>query len=210
MSSVWIEQPCQEQMKRTYFYEDGTYLTKEGGTVAWRNNNEGNLRPGKLSQNRIGVDKKNFAVFATPEDGHNAKKYLLFKSDSYRNLTLKKAIEKYAPATDHNNPTKYANFIISHGKVDNKVMSKYTPDEQTRIMSAMKIQEGYKKGTEKRGRTDKSQSKTTATKTSTSVTPTYDVQSAISYNKRLNYSKTQWKDIQNKLNTYSLYLIVFQ
>ena len=202
MSSVWIEQPCQEQMKRTYFYADGTYLTKEGGTVAWRNNNEGNLRPGKLSQNRIGVDKKNFAVFATPEDGHNAKKYLLFKSDSYRNLTLKKAIEKYAPATDHNNPTKYANFIMSNGKVDNKVMSKYTPDEQTRIMSAMKIQEGYKRGTEKRGRTDKNQSKTTATKTSTSVTPTYDVQSAISYNKRLSYSKTQWKDIQNKLNTY--------
>ena len=74
--SVWIEQPVTDQMKRTYYYKDGSYLTKENGTVAWRNNNEGNLRPGALSSSRIGVDKKNFAVFATPEDGHNAKKYL--------------------------------------------------------------------------------------------------------------------------------------
>ena len=61
--SVWIEQPCPSQTKRTYYYDNGAYLTKEGGTVAWRNNNEGNLRPGSLSSNRIGVDKNNFAVF---------------------------------------------------------------------------------------------------------------------------------------------------
>ena len=87
--SVWIEQPVTDQMKRTYYYEDGSYLTKENGTVAWRNNNEGNLRPGALSSSRIGVDKKNFAVFATPEDGHNAKKYLLFSSSSYKDLSFK-------------------------------------------------------------------------------------------------------------------------
>ena len=100
--SVWIEQPCPEQTKRTYYYQDGSYLTKEGGTVAWRNNNEGNLRPGALSSSRIGVDKKNFAVFATPEDGRSAKKYLLFSSSSYKNLSLKDAIKRYAPGSDNN------------------------------------------------------------------------------------------------------------
>ena len=27
--SVWIEQPVTDQMKRTYYYKDGSYLTKE-------------------------------------------------------------------------------------------------------------------------------------------------------------------------------------
>lgn len=202
MSNVWVEQPVTDQMKRTYYYADGTYLTKEGGTVAWRNNNEGNLRPGSLSASRIGVDKKNFAIFATPDDGKAAKKYLLFQSSNYKNLTLKEAIARYAPASDNNNPTNYANFIMKHGKVENKVMSKYTPDEQNRIMAAMKVQEGYKQGTEKRGSTDKKQPETTTTKTNTSAAATYDVKSAISYNKRLSYSTAQWKDIQTKLNAY--------
>ena len=83
-------------------------------------------------------------------------------------------------------------------------LCKYTPDEQNRIMAAMKVQEGYKVGTEKRGSTDKKQHETTTTKTNTSAaaTPTYDVKSAISYNKRLSYSAAQWKDIQTKLNAY--------
>lgn len=201
MSNVWVEQPVTDQMKRTYYYEDSTYLTKEGGTVAWRNNNEGNLRPGSLSASRIGVDKKNFAIFATPDDGKAAKKYLLFQSSNYKNLTLKEAIARYAPASDNNNPTNYANFIMKHGKVENKIMSKYTPDEQNRIMTAMKVQEGYKQGTEKRGTTNKRQPETIA-KTNTSVAPTYDVKSAISYNKQLSYSTAQWKDVQTKLNAY--------
>lgn len=197
--SVWIEQPCPEQTKRTYYYQDGSYLTKEGGTVAWRNNNEGNLRPGALSSSRIGVDKKNFAVFATPEDGRSAKKYLLFSSSSYKNLSLKDAIKRYAPGSDNNDPVKYASFVMSNGKVDNKVMGKYSADEQIRIMDAMKIQEGYKVGSEIRGNTSKIQQQTTSTVSSESLD--YDSKSAIEYNKKLSYSVTQWKAIQNKLNS---------
>ena len=200
--SVWIEQPVTDQMKRTYYYKDGSYLTKENGTVAWRNNNEGNLRPGALSSSRIGVDKKNFAVFATPEDGHNAKKYLLFSSSSYKDLTLKDAIKKYAPASDNNNPDSYANFIMRNGKVENKVMCKYTTDEQDRIMSAMKIQEGYKAGTETRGRTSDKTVKSSEVKQSTNSQQklNYDQTSAVAYNKRQGYSNSYWKSVQSKLN----------
>ena len=200
--SVWIEQPVTNQMKRTYYYKDGSYLTKENGTVAWRNNNEGNLRPGSLSSSRIGVDKKNFAVFATPEDGHNAKKYLLFSSSSYKNLTLKDAIKKYAPASDNNNPDSYANFIMRNGKVENKAMRKYTSDEQERIMSSMKIQEGYKAGTETRGRTSEKVSQHSEIKSSTNSQSklNYDQAAAIAYNKRQCYSNSYWKSVQSKLN----------
>ena len=200
--SVWIEQPVTNQMKRTYYYKDGSYLTKENGTVAWRNNNEGNLRPGSLSSSRIGVDKKNFAVFATPEDGHNAKKYLLFSSSSYKNLTLKDAIKKYAPASDNNNPDSYANFIMRNGKVENKAMRKYSSDEQERIMSSMKIQEGYKAGTETRGRTSEKVSQHSEIKSSTNSQSklNYDQAAAIAYNKRQCYSNSYWKSVQSKLN----------
>ena len=200
--SVWIEQPVTNQMKRTYYYKDGSYLTKENGTVAWRNNNEGNLRPGSLSSSRIGVDKKNFAVFATPEDGRNAKKYLLFSSSSYKDLTLKDAIKKYAPASDNNNPDSYANFIMRNGKVENKAMRKYTSDEQERIMSSMKIQEGYKAGTETRGRTSEKVSQHSEIKSSTNSQSklNYDQAAAIAYNKRQCYSNSYWKSVQSKLN----------
>lgn len=200
--SVWIEQPVTNQMKRTYYYKDGSYLTKENGTVAWRNNNEGNLRPGALSSSRIGVDKKNFAVFATPEDGHNAKKYLLFSSSSYKDLTLKNAIKKYAPASDNNNPDSYANFIMRNAKVENKAMCKYTADEQDRIMSSMKIQEGYKAGTETRGRTSDKVNKSSEIKSSTNSQSklNYDQAAAVAYNKRRGYSNSYWKSVQSKLN----------
>lgn len=200
--SVWIEQPVTDQMKRTYYYKDGSYLTKENGTVAWRNNNEGNLRPGSLSSSRIGVDKKNFAVFATPEDGHNAKKYLLFSSYSYKDLTLKDAIKKYAPASDNNNPDSYANFIMCNGKVENKVMCKYTTDEQERIMSSMKIQEGYKAGTETRGHTSEKVRKPSEIKSSTNSQSklNYDQTAAVAYNKRQGHSNSYWKSVQSKLN----------
>lgn len=201
--SVWIEQPVPEQMKRTYYYEDGSYLTKENGTAAWRNNNEGNLRPGSLSSSRIGVDKKNFAVFATPEDGHAAKQYLLFSSSSYKDLSLKDAIKKYAPGSDNNDPVKYASFVMNNGNVENKVMNKYTADEQTRIMSAMKIQEGYKAGTETRGKTSEKANKSAENKSSDVQQPKldYDSKAAVSYNKRLGHSSSYWKTVQDKLNT---------
>lgn len=201
--STWVDQPVVDQMKRTYHYADGSYLTKEGGTVAWRNNNEGNLRPGSLSSNRIGVDKKNFAVFATPEDGHNAKKNLLFGSSSYKDLTLKQTINKYAPSSDGNDPTSYVNFIMKDANVENKAMSKYTADEQTRIMSAMKIKEGYKVGTETRGKDNSkqpTQNKSTAKTKQTNYSQLYNQSAAITYNKSVGYSNSTWKNIQNKLN----------
>lgn len=198
--SVWIEQPVPQQMSRTYFYQNGTTVTKKGGTVAWRNNNEGNLRPGALSSTRIGVDQKNFAVFATPEEGRAAKKFLLFSSGSYKDLTLKKAIARYAPASDNNNPASYANFVMSKGNVTDKVMCKYSADEQERILNAMKRQEGYKEGEIITGTassaavqqvaaqaTSQKQSSASSSEKASDI----DVQAAIKFNKRVNAGRVE-------------------
>jgi peptidoglycan hydrolase-like protein with peptidoglycan-binding domain len=210
--NIWVEQPCPEQKKRTYFYSNGAYLVKDGGTVSWRNNNEGNLRPGSLSASRIGVDKMKFAIFATPEDGHEAKRNLLFSSSYYKNLTLSDAIKRYAPATDNNDPKRYFNFITSHGSVGNTAMHKYTTDEQHRIMSAMKIQEGYRVGTESSGKSGNTSTKNSINKKhaqsvknnkSNNSNLNYNVKSAVRFNKNLPYSVPTWKSIQTKLNNYS-------
>jgi len=196
--SVWTEQPCKDQMKRLYYRQDGTVLTKEGGSVSWRNNNEGNLRPGSLSSNRIGVDKKNFAIFATPEEGREAKKNLLFNSSSYKDLTLRDAIKKYAPASDNNNPTQYANTILNRGKLENKVMSKYTDEEREMIMSIMKTVEGYRVGNE-------TITKFKSLVKSSDTFESYNKREAVAYNKTLQYSKTDWKGIQEKINKLGYY-----
>lgn len=213
-NSVQVDQPVIDQMKRTYHYADGSYLTKEGGTVAWRNNNEGNLRPGSLSSNRIGVDKKNFAIFATPEDGRLAKKKLLFRSDAYKKYTLTEAIKKYAPESDGNNPKKYAAFILKKAKIDDKLMGKYESDEQTRIMEAMKIQEGYKEGKISTYGSLNNLSNSSSEKQTISnfikesndkasikvVKAALDLDKALAYNKKQDYSTDQWKQIQQVLN----------
>lgn len=201
MSEVWIEQPCPEQMKRVYYHKNGTVVTKEGGTVAWRNNNEGNLRAGKLSSTRIGVDKKNFAVFATPEDGQAAKQHLLFNSSSYKDLTLKQAVAKYAPSSDNNNPDSYYKHILRDAKIENKVMSKYTSSEQSRIMSAMKKQEGYKEGKTTVSKGDGVPKESSSSGGDhVSSKPVYDRESALAYNKRQGYSKPTWRAVQSEIN----------
>lgn len=62
-------------MKRSVIYTDetGQYFRYSGGSLAWRNNNPGNLRPGEISKKhgQIGVVFK-FAVFPDYESGHLA------------------------------------------------------------------------------------------------------------------------------------------
>jgi predicted nucleic acid-binding Zn-ribbon protein len=133
-------------LTRTYETESGTE-TRTGGTRAWRNNNPGNLRygPFAIKHGAIGADKDGFAMFASMELGEAAKKDLLFKTASYKNLSLSGAISRYAPASDNNDTAKYQAAVI--GAVgSNKKMSDYSEAEQQVIIDAMKKQEGFRVG----------------------------------------------------------------
>ncbi len=81
------------------------------GTLAYRNNNPGNLifvgQPGAVP------GAGGFAAFPTYDDGYNA---LLKQIQNYANrgLTIQQMMDIYAPASQPgNNPTLYANQIAS-------------------------------------------------------------------------------------------------
>lgn len=124
----------------------GSYQ-KVGGSRAWRNNNAGNLRYGSLSRKygAIGKDRDGFAIFATEEQGHRAKKRLLFESNAYRNLTLTQAIAKYAPPNE-NNTAAYQRAVLSATGGRNILMKDATPAMRQAIMQKMLRQEGWKEG----------------------------------------------------------------
>jgi hypothetical protein len=75
------------------------------GTRPWRNNNPGNISYGgyATSQGSIGTDGR-YAIFPTAEMGMAACKNLLFgPSSKYINLSMRDAINRYAPS--HENDT---------------------------------------------------------------------------------------------------------
>lgn len=81
------------------------------GTRAYRNNNPGNLKfagqPGTTGQ-----DDKGFAIFATFVDGWNALITLIRKRISqHPTWTILDFFMSYAPPSDNNDTTGYANFV---------------------------------------------------------------------------------------------------
>ncbi len=133
--------------RRVYTLADGTQQIREGGTRAWRNNNEGNLRYGDFAKKHgaIGQDEQGFAVFPSEEVGTKAKGSLLFDTSTYKKLTLQQALNRYAPPSENNTNMYYATVLKAVGS--NKRMSEYSPEERQRIMGAMRQVEGWRAGT---------------------------------------------------------------
>lgn len=90
---------------------------KEGyfpGSLAYRNNNPGNLRYSSIQDGR----RDGFAYFDTYEKGLQALKNQIIAAamgdSKYYNpeMTLLDFFNKYAPSSDNNNPENYFNFVI--------------------------------------------------------------------------------------------------
>ncbi len=85
------------------------------GTLAWRNKNPGNLRYagqiGSIGQNQ------GFAVFPDFETGFAALKRQIDAACEGRSkvfrpaMSIREFFQVYAPSTDNNNPTAYAQFV---------------------------------------------------------------------------------------------------
>lgn len=130
--------------------EDGTRVLRKGGTVAWRCNNPGNLKEGKFSRTfgSIGRDYGGHAIFPTLDDGRYAQYNLLFNENSrYYNLTVEKAINIYAPASDGNDPEVYIHYVCLRAGISRKDKLRDIPYEnQVAMIDNMAIFEGYKEG----------------------------------------------------------------
>ena len=123
------------------------------GTLSWRNNNPGNLKYGPFAKARgaLGSGSGGHAIFPTYWVGRAAMKDLLFGKDSnYINLTLEKAIARYAPSSDRkarNRPKTYARFLSRETGVPmNKVLADCTEEEKEKLLKKMIVYEGFKVG----------------------------------------------------------------
>jgi hypothetical protein len=121
--------------------------TRTGGDRNWRNNNPGNIEYGPFARQfgAIGSDGR-FAIFPTEEMGRKAQDALL-KSKNYANLSLADAVKRYAPSNE-NDPKSYANQIMKSTGIDtSKTYASLTPEEQGKVLDAMKRIEGGREGT---------------------------------------------------------------
>jgi LysM repeat protein len=152
-----------ETLTVDYVGDDGTHLLRSGGTIAWRFNNPGNIRPPqrarKLTMGAIGIGKTkgnaSFLIFKSYAEGRLRKKQLLRRAYNDRTIytmltgipnpdepgTLMKG---YAPATDNNDPLAYANAISKHtGLPITTRLSDISDAKMEEVLDAMEKFEGF-------------------------------------------------------------------
>lgn len=92
---------------------DSSVRIKKDGTLAWRNNNPGNIKCDKGNfakrHGSIGCDGR-FAIFPNRQTGEKAQETLL-KGKNYQNSSIDQAIKTYAPRKDNNDTEKYIQYI---------------------------------------------------------------------------------------------------
>jgi uncharacterized protein (TIGR02594 family) len=149
-----------EHLTVDYAAADGSHLLRTGGTIAWRFNNPGNLRPAKAGvaiYGAIGVGKTKsngeFLIFASYEKGRAQKKALLRRKYNERTIyTMLAGVEDkdgnvtqgYAPASDNNDPQVYADAISKQtGFPTTKKLSDLTDAQLDSVLDAMEKHEGF-------------------------------------------------------------------
>jgi LysM repeat protein len=129
--------------KPTIYYDEKGPAIAVYGSRNRRNNNPGNIEYGPFAHKHgaIGTDGR-FAIFPDEETGFRAMKDLLL-SNSYKNLTIRDAIKKWAPAPE-NDPQKYLEFVIQKTGLDeNELIKNLTPSQLDALTKAMAAKEGY-------------------------------------------------------------------
>jgi hypothetical protein len=113
------------------------HLRNHPGTYAWLNNNPGNLtgQPGgpDFGQYPGKFNWHHFLIFPTWDAGFDAIGRLL-RGPSYAGLTLLAAFQRYAPASDGNDPAGYAKEVAAAAGVDESTVVGDLDDDQLLIM----------------------------------------------------------------------------
>jgi hypothetical protein len=124
-----------------YIYSDGRIEVRQGGTLPWRNKNPGALRGSSNSVGRA----NGFAVFASEEEGLQSLRALL-NGKNYRNLTLGKAMFKYAPPHENDTKRYQANIRRMTGIDLNVRLRDLTEEEMERVIKTIRQLEGWVPG----------------------------------------------------------------
>jgi RHS repeat-associated protein len=125
----------------TYTYPDGSKVVLKG-THAWRDNNPGDLKSGYDSIGRDGRGKSAFAIYESADDGWSALGQTL--TGKYGDSTIADTMKAFAPASDNNNPVKYAaTLAASVGVPVSTKISALTPAQFTTVEINIGVAEGY-------------------------------------------------------------------
>lgn len=143
--SNFVKASYNEKTKTVEFIADnGDRLLRSGGTIAWRFNNPGNLRPGPKYNLHIGHGQTAsgpFLIFPTPEAGRAEKKALLMRK--YGDHTISTMLYVYAPPNE-NDTEAYIEHVCKKANFSREqVIRKLSDDDLTRLMAAMEEREGY-------------------------------------------------------------------
>lgn len=124
-----------------------------GGTLSWRNRNPGNLKFGDFAKSygALRAGQGGHAIFPTYEAGRKAMEALLFDEDSrYVNLSIFKAISRYAPVNDpraKNRPKQYSAWLAKQVGVQSSViLNTLSAEQRKKLVASMIEYEGYEVG----------------------------------------------------------------
>ncbi|MBD5400178.1 hypothetical protein HDR61_00300 [bacterium] len=134
--------------KLLYICDTGDTICRSNGSRAWRNNNPGNLVYGQFAIDNGAIGKGGrFAVFPDEETGRAALAELL-RGKGYANLTIGRAIIKYAPPRENNVVLYHTKLRKLTGLELNIKLCDLTDDQLERVVDAISIIEGWTPGTE--------------------------------------------------------------
>lgn len=134
-----------------YTFADNHKNRRSRGTRAWRNNNPGNIVPGKFTNSNGGIGKAgHFAVFPNEETGMEAIVKLL-KTPGYQKRTLAQAIHAWAPPSDGNNTGAYQRQVSQATGVPlNTPLSRLSDAQLREVAKIIRKVEGWTPGNERR------------------------------------------------------------
>ena len=127
-----------------YIADNGDRLLRSGGTIAWRFNNPGNLRPGPKYKLHIGQGKTrsgSFLIFPTPDAGRQEKRALLLRK--YGDNSIADMLHIYAPPKENDTEGYIQHVCKKTGFERHQVIRKLTDDGLNSLMKAMEEREGY-------------------------------------------------------------------
>ena len=136
----------QSEKETIYTDSNGTQYKKVGGTLAWRNNNPGNIRYSEFSRRAGAIGSAHgFAVFPDEQTGRNAIKKIL-ASNSYKDLTIANAVSRYAPPTENNTAGYQRSLAKLTGLSVNRRISDLSDTEIDSVVEAIEQIEGWEEG----------------------------------------------------------------
>ena len=127
-----------------YVADNGDHFLRSGGTIAWRFNNPGNLRPGPKYTLHIGrgtTKSGEFLIFPTVEAGRAEKRGLLLRK--YKDDNVAQMMEQYAPRSE-NNTDKYVDYITTKSGIGkDAIVGKLSVSDLGALIQAMEQYEGF-------------------------------------------------------------------